>query len=318
MSAGFDGAAVWTWLWIPVVVFAAAAQTVRNAAQRSLTSSLGTWSATLVRFLYGLPFAVLCLALLYAVPVQTPAWPKFSLTYFAWIAVGAAFQIGATAALLLAMQQRNFAVAVTLSKSEVLQVALFGAVFLAEWPSLSMWGAMGLATAGVMMLSLPPRSAATAPTAGSGSAWFSRSAGYGLLCGACFAIATVGFRGAAVALQAPSPWLSAAWGVTLAQLLQSMGLGAWIALRSPGGLWPVLRAWRVSVLAGSMGAVASLAWFAAYAMQSAAAVRTVGMVEVLFSLLVARGIFREQLRRSERVGLALMLVGIVLICLQYV
>ena len=113
MTAGFDGASVWTWLWVPVVVFAAAAQTVRNAAQRSLTSSLGTWSATLVRFLYGLPFAVLCLALLYAVPTQTPDLPQFSWTYLSWIAVGAAFQIGATAALLLAMQQRNFAVAVT-------------------------------------------------------------------------------------------------------------------------------------------------------------------------------------------------------------
>ena len=317
MSVGFDGASVWTWLWVPVVVFAAAAQTVRNAAQRSLTSSLGTWSATLVRFLYGLPFAVACLVLLYAVPAQTPAWPQFSWAYFGWIVVGAAFQIGATAALLLAMQQRNFAVAVTLSKSEVLQVALFGAVLLAEWPSMGMWGAMALATAGVMMLSLPPRSvspsAATSPMA-----WFSRSAGYGLLCGACFAIATVGFRGAAVALQAPSPWLSAAWGVTVAQLLQSIGLGAWIAWRSPGGLWPVLRAWRVSLLAGSMGAVASLAWFSAYAMQSAAAVRTVGMVEVLFSLLVSRRIFKESLRLSEGIGLALMLAGIVLICMQYV
>ena len=316
MTAGFDGASVWTWLWVPVVVFAAAAQTVRNAAQRSLTSSLGTWSATLVRFLYGLPFAVLCLALLYAIPAQTPAWPQFSWTYLSWIAVGAAFQIGATAALLLAMQQRNFAVAVTLSKSEVLQVALFGAVFLAEWPSLNMWGAMALATAGVMMLSLPPRSVAP-NTAASPMTWLSRSAGYGLLCGACFAIATVGFRGAAVALQAPSPWLSAAWGVTLAQLLQSICLGAWIALRSPGGLWPVLRAWRVSVLAGSMGAVASLAWFSAYAMQSASAVRTVGMVEVLFSLLVSRRIFRERLRVPEKLGLGLMLAGIVLICWQY-
>jgi drug/metabolite transporter (DMT)-like permease len=316
MGVELNGAS-WAWLWVPVVVFAAAAQTVRNAAQRSLTSSLGTWPATLVRFLYGLPFAVLCLVLLYAVPAQTPAWPNFSWAYLAWIVVGAAFQIGATAALLLAMQQRNFAVAVTLSKSEVLQVALFGAVFLAEWPSLSMWGAMALATAGVMLLSLPPRLAVVHGGTGAPRAWWSRSAGYGLLCGACFAIATVGFRGAALALDAPSPWLSAAWGVTLAQLLQSIGLGAWIALRSPGGLWPVLRAWRVSLLAGSMGAVASLAWFSAYAMHSVAAVRTVGMVEVLFSLLVSRRIFREQLRGTEKLGLGLMLAGIVLICVQY-
>jgi drug/metabolite transporter (DMT)-like permease len=302
-----------------LTLLAAGAQTVRNAAQRSLTGSLGTWSATLVRFLYGLPFAVGCLALLYGLPAETPAAPKLSWAYLGWIAVGAAFQIGATAALLLAMQQRNFAVAVTLSKSEVLQVALFGAVFLAEWPSVPMWAAMALATAGVMVLSLPPAGAGSAANAPvwSPRAWLSPSAGYGLLCGACFAIATVGYRGAALALDAPTPWLSAAWGVTLAQLMQSVALGAWVACREPGGLWPVLRAWRVSLLAGSMGALASLLWFTAYAMQSAAAVRTVGMVEVIFSLVVSRRVFRERLRPGERLGLALMCVGIVLVCLQY-
>ena len=318
MSVGFDGASVWTWLWVPVVVFAAAAQTVRNAAQRSLTSSLGTWSATLVRFLYGLPFAVACLVLLYAVPAQTPAWPQFSWAYFGWIVVGAAFQIGATAALLLAMQQRNFAVAVTLSKSDVLQVALFGAVFLAEWPSLSMWGAMALATAGVMLLSLPPRLAVVHGGTGAPRTWWSRSAGYGLLCGACFAIASIGYRGAALALGVESPLLSAAWGVMLAQTLQSVCLGAWIAWRAPNGLRPIWQAWRVSLVAGSLGAIASLAWFSAYAMQSVAAVRTVGMAEVLFSLLVSRRLFSESMSRTEKMGMALVVLGIVALCLQYV
>ena len=39
------------WLWIPVTIWAAFAQTLRNAAQRSLTAELGTLGATLVRFL---------------------------------------------------------------------------------------------------------------------------------------------------------------------------------------------------------------------------------------------------------------------------
>jgi hypothetical protein len=53
------------YLWIPVVLFAAAAQTVRNTARRSLTAQVGTLPATLVRFLYGLPFAALYLLALY-------------------------------------------------------------------------------------------------------------------------------------------------------------------------------------------------------------------------------------------------------------
>jgi drug/metabolite transporter (DMT)-like permease len=299
------------WLWVPITLFAALAQTVRNTAQRSLTQQLGTLPATLVRFLYGLPFAAVFLLLLYVLPAQPPALPHFSAAYLAWITLGAVFQVAATAALLLAMKERNFAVAVTLSKTEILQVALFGAVFLHELPTALALAAMVIATVGVLLLSLPPRGQLL-----SLQAWFSKSALYGLACGACFAIAVIGFRGGALALQAQTPWLSGAWGVLVAQTLQSIVLGAWVAFKTPQGIRPIFRAWRISLLAGSMGAAASLAWFTAYAMQSAAAVRTLGMVEVVFSYLVSRRMLSEQFNRAELLGMALMVLGLVLICLQ--
>ncbi|MBB2777481.1 DMT family transporter [Comamonas aquatica] len=301
----------WMWLWVPITLFAALAQTVRNTAQRSLTQQLGTLPATLVRFLYGLPFAAVFLLLLYVLPAQPPALPHFSAAYLAWITLGAVFQVAATAALLLAMKERNFAVAVTLSKTEILQVALFGAVFLHELPTALALAAMVIATVGVLLLSLPPRGQLL-----SLQAWFSKSALYGLACGACFAIAVIGFRGGALALQAQTPWLSGAWGVLVAQTLQSIVLGAWVAFKTPQGIRPIFRAWRISLLAGSMGAAASLAWFTAYAMQSAAAVRTLGMVEVVFSYLVSRRMLSEQFNRAELLGMALMVLGLVLICLQ--
>ena len=55
------------WLWIPVTLWAAFAQTLRNVAQRQLTGELGTLGATLVRFLYGLPFAALWLIAVHAI-----------------------------------------------------------------------------------------------------------------------------------------------------------------------------------------------------------------------------------------------------------
>ncbi|MDH0200592.1 DMT family transporter [Comamonas aquatica] len=301
----------WMWLWVPITLFAALAQTVRNTAQRSLTQQLGTLPATLVRFLYGLPFAAVFLLLLYVLPAQPPALPHFSAAYLGWITLGAVFQVAATAALLLAMKERNFAVAVTLSKTEILQVALFGAVFLHELPTALALAAMVIATVGVLLLSLPPRGQLL-----SLQAWFSKSALYGLACGACFAIAVIGFRGGALALQAQTPWLSGAWGVLVAQTLQSIVLGAWVAFKTPQGIRPIFRAWRISLLAGSMGAAASLAWFTAYAMQSAAAVRTLGMVEVVFSYLVSRRMLSENFNRAELLGMALMVLGLVLICLQ--
>jgi drug/metabolite transporter (DMT)-like permease len=168
-----------------------------------------------------------------------------------------------------------------------------------------------VATAGVLILSLPPRGQLL-----SLQAWMSKSALYGLVCGACFAIATVAFRGGALALAAESPWLSGAWGVLIAQTLQTLGMGAWIQWRSEQGLAPIFRAWRISLVAGSMGAAASLAWFTAYAMQGAGPVRTLGMVEVVFSYLVSRRLLSEALNRNEKIGMGLMLVGLVLICLQ--
>ncbi len=300
----------WGGWWILLVVFAAIAQTARNTAQRSLTKDLGTWPATLVRFLYGLPLAGLVLVLLYVLPSTPPQIAQWTWAYFGWIALGAFFQIAATGALLLAMQQRNFAVAVTLSKTEVLQVALFGAVFLQELPTHWALGAMAIATVGVALLSLPPREP------GSRFEWRSKAALYGLVCGACFAIATVGFRGAAIELKAPTALLSGAWGVFVAQCMQTLVMGAYFVWRDPGVLVRIAKAWRISMVAGGMGSAASLAWFTAYALQSAASVRTLGMIEVIFSYVVSRRLLKEQLRLNEKWGIALVLVGIAIICTQ--
>ena len=131
-----------------------------------------------------------------------------------------------------------------------------------------------------------------------------------------FALATVGFRGGALALGAETPWLSGAWGVLLAQSLQSIGLGAWVARRTPQGLAPLWRAWRVSLLTGAMGAAASLAWFTAYALQSVGPVRTLGMIEVVFSYFVSRRILSEHLLWQEKVGMLTVVAGLLLVCLQ--
>jgi len=304
-----DSLASLAWLWVPCTLFAAAAQTVRNAAQRSLTDEIGALAATLVRFMFGLPLTFAWMALLYWGPGSTARLPEFNASYLGWIGMGALFQIFATAALLRAMQERNFAVAVTLSKTEVLQVALFSAVLLHELPTGIAMLAMLVATLGVLVLSLPRQGQML-----SWQAWCSKSALYGLLAGAGFAISTVGFRAGALALgDGIAPWVAGAWGVLIAQTLQSIGLGGWVAWRT--GLGPIFRAWRISLLAGSMGAAASLAWFTAYAMHSVADVRTLGMIEVVFSYLVSRRVLKESLSRPEQIGITMMLVGLVLICL---
>jgi drug/metabolite transporter (DMT)-like permease len=302
------------WAWIPIVLWAAFFQTIRNAAQRSLTAELGTLAATLVRFLYGLPFAVFWLLVVVQLLPAGSTWPAFGASYFAWLILGAVAQIAATSFLLLAMKERNFVIAVAFAKTEVLQVALFAGVFLSEVPSLWAGVAMAVSTVGVLMLSVPKN--ALSQLSGSG-AWLGRSAWYGLAAGAGFALASVGYRGAALALPGVSPWLIGAWGVVLAQLMQTVLLGGWIGARTPATLPKIARAWRLSTVAGAMGALASIGWFTAFAMRPAVDVKTLSLIEVLFSYLVSRKLFDEHMSRTEKIGLTLITLGLLVISAQF-
>ncbi|MEP6790475.1 MAG: EamA/RhaT family transporter [Ramlibacter sp.] len=293
--------------WIPIVLWAALAQTARNAAQRSLVAQAGTLGATLARFAYGLPFAAAWVLVLHALPATAAPVPHFHAGYFAWLLLGALSQLAATAFLLAAMKQRNFVVGVAYSKTDALQVALFATLFLHELPGWITMLAMALATAGVVMLSLPRKAdpAATGPRA-----WTGLAALYGLGSGAGFAFSAVGYRGAALQLPDVSPWLIGGWGVLWAQALQTLLLGGWLLLRSPASLRAIATAWRVSVIAGSAGALASIGWFTAFALTTAPNVRTLGMVEVVFSYLVSHRLLREKLTPAEKAGLLLVLAGV--------
>jgi drug/metabolite transporter (DMT)-like permease len=309
------------WAWIPIVIFAALAQTARNAAQRTLTHELGTLSATLIRFLYGLPFAALWLLVVISASgsmtgsTSGSAAPGmiYKLPYAAWQSLGAVAQIAATAFLLRAMRERNFIVGVTFAKTEVLQVAVFAALFLHEVPGWLALLAILLATLGVVLLSIPKNSTADElnPTR-----WVSKAALFGLASGACFAIASVGYRGAALAQPGVSPWLIGAWGVLWAQALQTLLLGTYLAWQQRGALRAIAGAWRLSLVAGSMGALASIGWFTAFALTGAAEVKTLGMIEVLFSYVVSRRLFNENLSGKERMGLVLVALGLIAVCAQ--
>lgn len=296
------------WLWIAVTVWAAFAQTIRNAAQRHLTAELGTLGATLVRFLYGLPFAALWLAgVTWALEASLP---QANVAFTAWVALGAVSQIAATALLLRTMRARNFALGVAYSKTEVLQVAIFGVVFLGDPLGLPAALAVASGTAGVLLLSPADRER---PLATLLTGWTSPTAMLGLACGALFALSAVGFRGAILALPESGFLVAAAFTLLVAQALQSVLLGGWLLVREPQVVRRVFRAWRISLFAGFMGAAASAGWFTGFALTPAANVRTLGLIELVFSYAVSRRFFRERLSRVELAGMALLALGVALI-----
>ena len=297
-------------LWIPFTVWAALAQTVRNAAQRHLTTELGTLGATLVRFLYGLPFAGLWLLGVQLATGQEVA--ASGVPFFAWVLVGGVAQIAGTAFLLRTMQERNFALGVAYSKTEVIQVAVFGLVFLGDAISARTALAVASGTVGVLLLSPPDRER---PLRAFVAGWTTRSALFGLASGTAFAISAVAYRGAALSAATPSFLLSAAYTLFAAQLVQTVLLGGWLLVRSRAVVARVFRAWRMSLFAGFMGAAASAGWFTAFALEPVAHVRTLGLIELVFSYAVSRRIFKERLSRTDIAGIALLAVGVVVITL---
>src|ERR1700675_2163431 len=141
-----------SWLWALFTVIAAFSQTVRNAAQRQLTATLGTVGATHVRFLFGFPFALVFLAGVLLVTGSTLPHPGPA--FWPWVIAGAFTQIAATALMLSAMGERSFVVAYAYIKTEPVQVALFGLIFLGDHVTPAMGAGILIATAGVIVMSL--------------------------------------------------------------------------------------------------------------------------------------------------------------------
>lgn len=291
------------WLWVVFTLAAAFAQTYRNAAQRGLTPTLGTVGATHVRFLFGLPFGLMALAVVAVVAGPLPL-PNF--VSLAWATLGAVSQIAATALMLAAMRERSFVVTTAYTKTEPVQIAIFAVVFLGEHLTLPLVAAIVIATVGVVLLSWPSKAGAEIFT------W--RPAILGIISGGLFALAAVGFRGGIVALGDDVGYLQAAT-VTLAVSLsiQTVLLTGWLIARDPAVLVAILKAWRQSLAAGFLGAFASEMWFLAFALKGPAAVRTLGLVEIIIAGFVSRSLFRQSPTVRDMVGMALIVAGIVLI-----
>jgi len=298
------------WLWIALTIGAAFAQTFRNAAQRHLTATLGTLGATLVRFLYGLPFALAYLAAV--ARFGDNPWPALNTAFIVWVALGAATQLVAAALLLQVMHERNFALGVAYSKTDVILVAIFAFFVLGEAVVPVVAAAIGVGTLGVMLLSpADPKHPLLALFTG----WTTRSALLGLACGANFAFSGVCLRAAALALPDVHFAMAAAIILCGAQLLQTLLLGGWLLARQAHTLVLVCREWRTSLLAGCMGATASVGWYTAMAIEPVAHVRTLGLIELLFGYVVSRRFFREKLAPREVTGMALLMVAVAIVTL---
>lgn len=291
-------------LWILLALGAAFLQNLRSALQKTLATRIGVLGATFARFVFAAPWALALAAGLHFAGAATPGvTPAFGL----WALLGALAQIAATVLLLRLFALRDFAVGNAFAKTETVQAALFGAVLLGDRVGPLGWAAIAIGLAGLLLLSGPGgwRGGLSGP-----------AAGLGIAAGAAFALASIGYRGASLALAGEAGFVvRAAFTLAVVLALQTATMAVWMAWRAPDALAAAFTEWRIGALVGAAGMAASLGWFMALTLQTAALVKAVGQVELVFSWLTSRLAFRERPTVRETLGVALIGGGVVLLAL---
>ncbi len=264
--------------------------------------------AGFVRYLYGAPTAVaLLLAALLATRLPLPApTAGFLLACLA----GGFCQILATNLLIMAFGYRNFAVGTAYSKTDTVQSAILALILLHETLVPLAWVGIAVGLGGVMTLSLAGRGLRLRELA---AATVQPAALCGLGAGLMFALTAVFIKLANQSLSGPSLLLRALFALVVMNTMQTLMQGSYIAWREPQELRKAFTTWRTACWAGALSAAGSACWFTAFALTDVALVRSVGQVEIVFTLLFSRFYLKETLRRGDIAGLLLVVCGVLLI-----
>ncbi|MCY4287039.1 MAG: DMT family transporter [Aestuariivita sp.] len=298
-------------LWVLFTISAALFQTVRFVLQKLLSSAdraLSVAGATFSRFVYSFPIVWGIVAVfLYLYGFELP---RFSSWFAVYVILGGLAQIFATVLVLQLFKLRNFAVGITLKKTEAILAAFVGILILSEGVSLLGFVAILLGSVGVILLTKNPISG------GVFEAGLSRkSAAYGLGAGALFALSAVMYRGATLELDQELLLIRAGLTLTAVITWQTLIMAAWLLYFDPHEVKAVWDARRRALWVGLTSVCGSFCWFAAFALQTAAYVKALGQVELLFGFLASVLFFREKITIYEGLGMTILLGSILLLLL---
>ena len=299
-------------LWLPVTLAAALFQCWRTAMQQKLRGQLSVNAAAVVRYLYGVPVgAAILLAYL---ALFGGALPALNWGFLALAAAGGLGQILGTNLLIMAFGHRGFAVGTAYAKTEAVQGAILALVLLGERLKPLAWVGIAIGVGGVLWLSLAGKAASVRELA---RATVQPAAVCGLAAGFFFALTSVFIKAANLELPGDDPILRALVTLVVANCLQTIMQGGWLLAREPAQARAVFTTWRSSAQVGALSACGSACWFTGFALAPVALVRSVGQVEILFTLLFSRFYLRESMTRTEVAGALTVVVGVVLVLIGH-
>ena len=281
---------------------AAFMQAWRNAFQKQLSTTVDVYGVTLARFIFALPLALIYISCLYHFKPVTES-VHFNLRFAIYVLIAALSQIAATALMVQLFKQRNYAIGVGLAKSEAVLAAIIAVVFLSDHLSLLGWFGVAVGGFAVFLMSKGRDfSDFSVPTLciGIGS-------------GLCFAITSLLVREASLELTNLPFIHRAAWVLLMVIGTQCFLLLMYLGIFRRATLWAMWQRIGLTFRVSLCSFLASLGWFSAMSMQSVPIVKTLGQVEIIFSMLISAYFFKEKLARAEHLGIVLVVIAAFLV-----
>lgn len=286
--------------WIFFTFLAAFMQSWRNAFQSRLSGDVKTAGVTLARFLWASPIAAIYLLGLYQ--YQPVSLPLFTTTFFGFVIGAALMQIVATALMVQLFKFNNYAVGAGLAKSEALVAAILGMIFFGTHLSVLGWAGVLIGGIGVFMMS----------TQGSWRQLSVATILLGLGSGSAFALTSLWIREASLALDLPFPY-SAAWVLLLVISLQTLMLVVYLLWRDPATLKALWNRPKIVIATSLCSCIGSLGWFSAMSLEAVPYVKTLGQVEIFFTMLISVFWLRQKVRIKDGFGLILVALAAVMV-----
>ena len=281
---------------------AAFMQAWRNAFQKQLSATVDVYGVTLARFIFALPLALIYISCLYHFQPVTES-VHFNLRFAIYVLIAALSQIAATALMVQLFKQKNYAIGVGLAKSEAVLAAIIAVVFLSDHLSLLGWFGVAVGGFAVFLMSKGRDfSDFSVPTLciGIGS-------------GLCFAITSLLVREASLELTNLPFIHRAAWVLLMVIGTQCFLLLMYLGIFRRATLWAMWQRIGLTFRVSLCSFLASLGWFSAMSMQSVPIVKTLGQVEIIFSMLISAYFFKEKLARAEHLGIVLVVIAAFLV-----
>lgn len=287
-------------MWIAFTLFAAAMQSWRNAFQNQLSRDVGVLGVTLARFIYAVPLAGLYVYLLHL--WQPEALPHFNHDFFRFVISASISQIIATGLMVVLFKQHNYAIGAGLAKSEAIIAAIVGMLFFGTVLSGLGWLGVAIGAVAVFLLSKQPNSSKTS----------AKTIIVGLACGLSFALTSLWVREASLTLSTPFPH-RAAWVLVSVISLQAIALTLYLAIFDRSNLVALWNRPKLTLLTSVSSCLGSIGWFSAMSLTAVPYVKTLGQIEVFFTMLISIFWLKQPIKRNDAAGLVLIAIAAVLV-----